>query len=431
MCGLFGVSTNRLVTHEVDLFRGLGIVSQFRGIDSTGVAIASRAKKRKDFNYNVLKAQQDPSYFFMQNSVDQFITQFGVSAIIGHCRAATVGNVTAENAHPYDVGDIIGAHNGTIRGLEPAADSGGITTDSYALYQIIAREGLEAGLKRAQSGAFALTYFNKQDDTVNLIRNKERELWLAQIGNAFYWASEEDFIRFIAGRMKKEITSIKLLPEYVLYTIKCGTMNLTKRTITLPEPEAVVRTFPPRNFGGRINDELPFLRNGTNTNTPTHPLQATSNGTADGSELVRVKIDNANSTTIESAKSVFATRPASGYPKRILVSNDKLPNPLVKLLRYRTFDGMFVSEDEIIPKLLGGCVVSGEIADPTTTVYWISPDNYVLPDFRNNQMVEEMCKVYGVKPVPGLLYYAHPGTIRRINDKIKTTQARNNQPTCH
>src|SRR3546814_19849994 len=81
----------------------------FRSQDSTGICSVTK----NDNDWLTLKN--------VGNSYDMFSTKdFGDLMkrthlmLFGHNRAATKGAVNQENAHPFNHGDIVGCHNGTL-----------------------------------------------------------------------------------------------------------------------------------------------------------------------------------------------------------------------------------------------------------------------------------------------------------------------------
>lgn len=198
MCGLWGGISTSLTVGELNNISDLGIVSQLRGRDSTGIAVLKHRKKRAIYS-RVMKAVDHSSNFLYTRDViremyDQSDKPFG---IIGHCRAATQGDVNVENAHPFSIDHIVGVHNGTIANIRGKTKDG---TDSEALYNILAEEGLQAAVDAARSGAYALVWVDQRAQTLNMIRNKERSLYYMVSAGVMYWASEAMMLSLIASR---------------------------------------------------------------------------------------------------------------------------------------------------------------------------------------------------------------------------------------
>lgn len=108
MCGLWGVVGNTIGKNEIACFRDLGLISSLRGLDSTGITVVSKAKKNK-WNVEYYKDATDSTNFLFYNKKTHNLLENtrNVFAIMGHARAATIGNVTADNAHPFHVGNIV------------------------------------------------------------------------------------------------------------------------------------------------------------------------------------------------------------------------------------------------------------------------------------------------------------------------------------
>ena len=110
MCGLWGAASSFLSVDEMYNVGMLGYLNYFRGKDATGMAIADYADE--GINYSFIKSIK-PSHAFLNDEVVHkwFKNQSAPTAMIGHTRAATFGDLGKANAHPFHFKDIIGAHN--------------------------------------------------------------------------------------------------------------------------------------------------------------------------------------------------------------------------------------------------------------------------------------------------------------------------------
>jgi len=108
MCGIFGWNLSKASERILDADKKKGLaellstINDRRGGDSWGY-------------YGYIKGQED---FVLQKGLGKIEPQteglLEYSVLMAHCRNATTGEVTVENAHPFQVENIIGAHNGCI-----------------------------------------------------------------------------------------------------------------------------------------------------------------------------------------------------------------------------------------------------------------------------------------------------------------------------
>lgn len=206
MCGLFGFhTTSRLSHNEREALVTLGFISSRRGTDSTGVSCLYR-EKGKDYYIIAKDVMSSPE--FLSSKKAECVYNTDNFSMIGHCRAATIGEVTIDNAHPFHVGDIVGMHNGTIPSLREGAK-----TDSYELFSRISKSSLEEAIQSINGQkAFALTYYNLKDVTLNITRNMDRTLFYVYTkGAVMYYASEKEMLNFALLRHNIEPTS-EILP---------------------------------------------------------------------------------------------------------------------------------------------------------------------------------------------------------------------------
>jgi hypothetical protein len=280
MCGLVGMAGN-IGLVEKKIFRDLLVFDTVRGFDSTGVALVKSYVSPVDLNPKPVIVDKElgaPQNIWEDGKSTIFDAKGHFDgypkAVIGHNRAATVGKVTAENAHPFSIGKITGAHNGSLRNWTELAGADTFDVDSMALFNNINIKGIEHTWK-SFTGAAALTYWDEGDKTLNLIRNDERPLYIAYdiTGKILYWASEAWMISIATSRngvkLQKGEDGYNLITQLevdTLYTFdakptSCDLLTKTKLEKKLPSMDT-----------GAFTTHIGF-KSGTNgSTTPVHNI---------------------------------------------------------------------------------------------------------------------------------------------------------------
>lgn len=195
MCGLLGMFGD-FNTNDLKYLRQGIVADYFRGKHSTGLACI------KDDSVVVHKETLNPIDFMELPKVDKSVTVNHLG-FIGHNRHATLGGVTRNNAHPFTHDNITLAHNGTLdnkRALESKyLESGDFDTDSELVCFLLANFKAKVIIE-ALSGAFALTWWDSKTQTMNLVRNDERPLYVVVFEKKVYWGSEELMVKWLMDR---------------------------------------------------------------------------------------------------------------------------------------------------------------------------------------------------------------------------------------
>ena len=203
MCGLVGFlsgKTGGFFDKDLQIFEQMLYADVLRGKDSTGVfAINSSGKQARGAK------EASTAQAFLSNKDWHALRSWTIThgrAIIGHNRAATKGSVTDENAHPFHEGDIILVHNGTLWGDFNKHIKGSVAVDSHAICHMLNESGTDEVEKVVNQldGAFALIWFDKRDNSINVIRNDKRTLYHCLTEDGFVFASEAGLINWIVGR---------------------------------------------------------------------------------------------------------------------------------------------------------------------------------------------------------------------------------------
>lgn len=198
MCGLVGViGTIDKVDNRI--FRDLLRVDVLRGPHSTGVASRKRMEQPVVFK----KALLPDDLFSLKGAADLFNDFNRNDILLGHNRWATMGKVNHTNAHPFELENIIGAHNGTLRKQHLLPDSSKFDVDSENIFHAFEKIGVKETVKLLD-GAFALTWFDRNTNVFNFARNDERTLYycFSEKGKTFYYASEDWMLEGVLARHK-------------------------------------------------------------------------------------------------------------------------------------------------------------------------------------------------------------------------------------
>lgn len=202
MCGIVGVaSTNPMTVPMKEFFCDLLYHDVVRGPHATGVAAIDTMDKRLVVEKKAVKAAD---FLNLKDEMENlFAFKHNFNIYIGHNRWATSGAKDAdENAHPFIRGDIVGVHNGSLRDQTLLDNHKDFVVDSDNLFAHLDENGLDETIKKT-NGAYALVWYNREEGTLNFLRNDERPLAIGKLSNGCWvWASEMGMLQWLVKRHK-------------------------------------------------------------------------------------------------------------------------------------------------------------------------------------------------------------------------------------
>lgn len=280
-----------------EIFEDLLDVCQLRGRDSTGVIRVNR----QGTSYNWAKRVGPPAYLLDSRDYEKTIKEIGVSALVGHCRAKTIGEVNIRNAHPFDINDkgIVGVHNGTLRNYTTLSGHSTGNSDSRSLYETIGNDGAEETFAKVE-GAYACVWWDQNAATLNFIRNKERPLWYtySKDKRKMYWASEPWM--FGAVYRKEELWDgdggkiYRSLEEDILYSVEINAnAPANKPVFKVMEGKKIEKKPFSHTYGYAHTPAGRYQQ--TSTRTPTTTTSSSTPGTktiAQGGEVANPFLDD-------------------------------------------------------------------------------------------------------------------------------------------
>lgn len=143
------------------------------------------------------------------------------NVFIGHVRSKSLGTINSQNAHPYQVKNIIGVHNGTITNIDHLVKKIGITingkdlTDSYKLYKCLSHMQTPTMLKSVLGGCTLLFTDLITPDKLYVFK-KDRSLFLGYNDEGMYISSELKSLQMIGCKDTEDFK------ENTFYTIENG-----------------------------------------------------------------------------------------------------------------------------------------------------------------------------------------------------------------
>lgn len=265
MCGIVGCIGHLNIKQEA-VFTDMLLLDTIRGPHSTGVLKVTTNKAWHYFKdavnaYDFCKTEDYRKMLITANRV-----------LIGHNRWATSGKITAENAHPFSEGHIIGFHNGTLTWRSQLPDFNNFEVDSQNIIHSIHKIGVEESWNKIY-GAAALVWWDEKEGTVNFLRNRERPLYYCIIEDEFLFFSSEKYIIAAAldrNNMKipETINSVDINTHYKISfpTKKNKKITIEKKDM-IPVRNNHIVTFPYNRY---YNEDDGFWGRGTFRNKNSH-----------------------------------------------------------------------------------------------------------------------------------------------------------------
>jgi len=232
MCGHVGIYGEGFTSKETQAFNYMLFFDQLRGVDSTGILAVD-----KDDKCYLFKEIGTPDRLYAKYGKDftKGCIDFAANkrALIGHNRWKTQGGVDVESAHPFDMGRIIGAHNGTVDQWSMRDFSGykDFKIDSQIIFKELNDNNDLKKLWATANGPMALVWWDKETKVLNWVRNKDRPLTYAysEDKTKVFWASESWMIEIAAGKSGIKIGDVYSVEADCHYTITLDKTVVVKK----------------------------------------------------------------------------------------------------------------------------------------------------------------------------------------------------------
>lgn len=395
MCGLVGIYSSNMLAKHRDVLTAMLYLDTWRGRDSTGVAAI-----RHNADTAILKSTV-PGYEFVEGPKLENHLRLNDFCWIGHNRFGTMGKNIKTNAHPFSIDDedggclIVGAHNGTLRNKHVLKEHARFGTDSEALFNNIAIEGLEDSIAKVE-GAWALTYYDHLEEELRFIRNKERPLFYAyeEGKKTLIWASEMWMIRVACSRynVKLEGDNVYSLAEDTLYSF--------------PAPMKINEELVVKRKGGVVGKETPTFfqrwnkdkRTGgaSENHTATHQKRTETTQSSETSSQ-RAIVVGQNPVTTTTQSGTEQQNSGEKQPQKNVSSSEKgsntQPNKVQDILsakKYKGHGGVLLSKRELDEQLENGCGwCELEFISPDERFAWMAPGKPVCHKCLTGQAIPE------------------------------------------
>jgi predicted glutamine amidotransferase len=221
MCGIFGFAKkhNSQNDNQILILRriltNLADESVVRGQDSTGVSVIT-PDDRRTFKATYPSSELIRHETWKSNILERVTRD--TTIVIGHVRYATHGAISTRNAHPFEIGEVIGAHNGVIYNYNKIADKYGkeVEVDSEVIFASLNRNDKRIAFEDL-SGDFAVSWIKESNEILHLARELSRPICVAYWKKAkvLLWASTLNIMSKALKRSGLKIKYRALEADYI------------------------------------------------------------------------------------------------------------------------------------------------------------------------------------------------------------------------
>ena len=199
MCGIYGIAksptpyTNKQLKVVKKVLREMAVDSESRGAHSSGIA-------KVGANTRIYKSLLPSSKFVDTKEYHDAVRSLKTDSyiLLGHTRFATEGAIVKSNAHPFRVGDVVGAHNGcvyNISEMQTKLDKQ-CPVDSQLIFKSLNdNDNIQEAVQNFDAD-FALSFVKKNPMKLYLTREENRPLYVAYVPSlkTLFYASEDSFV---------------------------------------------------------------------------------------------------------------------------------------------------------------------------------------------------------------------------------------------
>jgi len=199
MCGIYGIAksptpyTNKQLKVVKKVLREMAVDSESRGAHSSGIAKVGASTR-------IYKSLLPSSKFVDTKEYHDAVRSLKTDSyiLLGHTRFATEGAIVKSNAHPFKVGDVVGAHNGCVYNISEMQSKldKQCPVDSQLIFKSLNdNDDIQKAVKNFDAD-FALSFVKENPMILYLTREENRPLYVAYVPSlkTLFYASEDSFV---------------------------------------------------------------------------------------------------------------------------------------------------------------------------------------------------------------------------------------------